>query len=70
MSNFTMLEFFNPLKKRPVWIRAVSIHGFDYDGANNVNVIYTPGGIFPVQESIDEIKAKLNALSGQGDKNE
>lgn len=68
MNNFLFLEFLNPIKQRPVYIRAVSIHGFDYDGANKVNVIYTPGGIFPVQESVDEIKAKLAALNLTPDK--
>lgn len=71
MNNFIMLEFFNPIKKRPVHVRAGAIAGFDYDGANKVNIIYTPGGVFPVQETLEEIKSKieqLNMPSGQGDK--
>ena len=70
MNQFILLEFFNPIKKRPVFIRAGAIAGADYDGANKVNIIYTPGGVFPVQETLEEIKMKieqLNAQTGQGD---
>lgn len=71
MNQFRMLEFFNPIKKRPVHIRSGAIAGYDYDGANKVNIIYTPGGVFPVQETLEEIKAKIEVLNrpeGQGDK--
>lgn len=69
MNNFKTLEFFNPIKKRPVFIRSGAISGFDYDGANKVNIIYTPGGVFPVQETLEEIQLKIEALNrpeGQG----
>lgn len=63
MNNFVILEFYNPIKNRSVHIRSGAIAGFDYDGANKVNVIYTPGGVFPVQETLEEIKAKLENLN-------
>ncbi len=69
MNNFKVLEFFNPIKQRVVHIRAGAIAGWDYDGANKVNIIYTPGGVFPVQETLDEIKIKveqLNSPQGKG----
>ncbi len=63
MNEFTSIEFFNPIKNRPVFIRSGAIAGWDYDGANKVNIIYTPGGVFPVQESLEEIAAKINKLN-------
>jgi hypothetical protein len=64
MNQFKILTFMNPIKKRIVGIRAGAIAGFDYDGVNKCNVIYTPGGVFPVEESLEEIKTKIEQLNG------
>ncbi len=63
MNEFKVIEFHNPIKNRPVHIRAGAIAGYDYDGANKVNIIYTPGGVFPVQETLEEIKIKIEQLN-------
>ncbi len=63
MNEFKSLQFMNPIKNRPVFIRAGAISGWDYDGANKVNIIYTPGGVFPVAETLEEIASKLDQLN-------
>lgn len=73
MNHFKVLEFLNPNKQRPVSVVAGMIVGFDYNKPTECNVLYTAGGhIFPVAESLDEIKEKIESLnvpSGQGEKN-
>ena len=64
VNGFKMLEFTNPIKKQPVFIRAGAIAGYEYYQANKVNVIYTPGGVFPVEESLEEIKRRIEQLNG------
>ena len=60
-----MIEFYNTNKKRPVIIRRGAIVGADYDATHKTNIIYVPGGMFPVQESLEEIATKTNSPVGQ-----
>lgn len=69
MREFDMIEFFNPIKQRKVLIRRGAVCGCDYDGANKVNIVYVPGGMFPVQESLEEIANKIKIPDGEGEKN-
>jgi hypothetical protein len=70
MREFDMVEFFNPIKQRKVFIRRGAIVGCDYDGANKVNIVYVPGGMFPVQESLEEIATKIQLPTEEGKSNE
>lgn len=65
MNPYRVLEFTNANKKRPVRIVAGMIVAFDYNTPTECNVIYSAGGvIIPVEESLDEIQAKLESING------
>lgn len=73
MNHFKCIQFMNPNKQRPVELIAGMIVGFDYNAPTACNVIYSAGGhVFPVAESLEEIRAKIESLNsptdGQGEK--
>lgn len=62
MSPYDSLKFTHANLKRDVFIVRGQIVAYHYSDANKSNVVYAAGGaIFPVLESLEEIKIKLTA---------
>lgn len=72
MQHYRRLVFQHANLKRPVHIVAGTIAGYHWSEPTQCNVIYTTAGIFPVEESLEEIDQKIESLNGpeaQGEAN-
>ncbi len=52
--------------KRPVHIVAGTIAGYHWSEASKATHVYTTGGIFPVEETPEQIDTKLETLNLKG----
>lgn len=63
MTHYTSLELKHANLNRPVFILLGTIAGYHWSDASKSTHVYTTGGVFPVAESPEEVRNKINKLS-------
>ncbi len=67
MNQFDRIQLKNANKNgRPIWLIIGTIAGYEYSDVTKCTQVYTTAGVFPAQETPDEINQLIDQLLTKG----